>query len=409
MRRGGANVQHLWRTGLCCCPQVWVVVRNRHRMGLVPEIALAFLRMGLIAFGGPAAHLALLEDEFVTRRGWLTRQRFLDLMGATNLIPGPNSTEMTMHLGYERGGALGLFVAGTSFVLPAAALTGLLAWCYLEFGALPGAAPVLAAIRPAVLIVILGAIWKLGRKAITDWRLGAIAAGVAGLVWLGLGEVPALVVGGVLGMLCLRVPHLLTSAVGFLGLLCVPVRTLLASGGEQADLAKLGLFFVKVGSVLYGSGYVLIAFLEGGLVDDYGWVTRQQLLDAVAAGQFTPGPVLTTATFLGFLVGGPSGAAIATLGIFLPAFVFAWILNPLVRRLRQSPTSAAFLDAINASAVGLMAVVAIDLARTALSSGLAIGIAVAAAVALFFGRWSAVWVIVAAAVLGWISMAAGLV
>ena len=384
------------------------MVRNKQRIGLLLEIARAFLRMGLIAFGGPAAHLALLEDEFVTRRGWLARQRFLDLMGATNLIPGPNSTEMTMHLGYERAGAPGLFVAGMSFVLPAALLTGVLAWCYLEFGSLPGAAPVLAAIRPAVLIVILGAIWKLGHKAITDWRLGAIAVGVAGLVWLGLGEVPALVIGGVVGMLSLRIPSLLASAFSWLVLLCIPARTLLASGSEEADLAKLGLFFVKAGSVLYGSGYVLIAFLEGGLIDDYGWVTRQQLLDAVAAGQFTPGPVLTTATFLGFLVGGPSGAAIATIGIFLPAFVFAWILNPLVRRLRQSPISAAFLDAVNASAVGLMAVVAVDLTRAALSSGLAIGIAAAAAVALFIGRWSAVWVITAAAALGWVSMAAGL-
>ena len=388
-------------------PGVWIVLKDRYRIGLLPEIALAFLRMGLIAFGGPAAHLALLEDEFVSRRGWLSRQRFLDLMGATNLIPGPNSTEMTMHIGYERGGALGLLVAGASFVLPAALLTGVLAWCYVEFGALPAAAPVLQGIRPAILVVILGAIWKLGRKAVTDWRLGAIAAGVAGLVWLGIGEVPALVVGGVVGMLCLRVPHLLTLAVGFLALLCIPARTLLAAGAEQADLTKLGLFFLKVGSVLYGSGYVLIAFLEGGLIDDYGWVTRQQLLDAVAAGQFTPGPVLTTATFLGFLIGGPAGAAMATIGIFLPAFVFAWVLNPLVRRLRQSPTSAAFLNAVNASAVGLMAVVAVDLGRAALASGFALAVALAAAVALFVGRWPAAWVVIAAAALGWASMTFG--
>lgn len=371
------------------------------------EISRAFLRVGLIAFGGPAAHLALLEDEFVSRRGWLSRQRFLDLMGATNLIPGPNSTEMTMHLGYERAGALGLFVAGTSFVLPAALLTAVLAWCYLQFGALPGAAPVLASVRPAIFVVILGAIWKLGRKAVTDWRLGAIAGGVAGLVWLGLGELPALVVGGVVGMLCLRVPHLLSSAISIVAALCLSTRTLLAAAGESADLVKLGLFFVKVGSVLYGSGYVLIAFLEGGLIDDYGWVTRQQLLDAVAAGQFTPGPVLTTATFLGFLIGGPAGAATATLCIFLPAFVFAWILNPLVRRLRQSATSAAFLNAVNASAVGLMAVVAIDLARAAVSSGFALAIAVAAAMALFVARWPTAWIVVAAVAVGLASMAAG--
>ena len=381
--------------------------QDGHRIGRLAEISLAFLRVGLIAFGGPAAHLALLEDEFVSRRGWLSRQRFLDLMGATNLIPGPNSTEMTMHLGYERAGALGLFVAGTSFVLPAALLTGLLAWCYLQFGTLPGAAPVLTSIRPAILVVILGAVWKLGRKAVTDSRLGAIAVGVAGLVWLGLGEVPALVVGGAVGMLCLRVPQLLSSAISIVATLCVSTRTLLAAGGESADLAKLGLFFVKIGSVLYGSGYVLIAFLEGGLIDDYGWVTRQQLLDAIAAGQFTPGPVLTTATFLGFLIGGAAGAAIATICIFLPAFVFAWILNPLVRRLRRSPTSAAFLNAVNASAVGLMAVVAVDLARATLSSGFALAIAVAAAMALFVARWRTAWIVVAAAALGLASMATG--
>lgn len=378
-----------------------------HRIGRLAEISLAFLRVGLIAFGGPAAHLALLEDEFVSRRGWLPRQRFLDLMGATNLIPGPNSTEMTMHLGYERAGALGLFVAGTSFVLPAALLTGVLAWLYVQFGTLPGAAPVLASIRPAILVVILAAIWKLGRKAVTDWRLGAIAAGVAGLVWLGLGEVPALVVGGIVGMLCLRVPQLLTSVLSILAALCVSTRTLLAAGGEPADLAKLGLFFIKVGSVLYGSGYVLIAFLEGGLIDDYGWVTRQQLLDAVAAGQFTPGPVLTTATFLGFLIDGPAGAATATLCIFLPAFVFVWILNPVVRRMRESPTSAAFLNAANASAVGLMAVVAADLGLATLSSVFAIAIAAAAATALFVAKWPAAWVVVGAALIGLASMAAG--
>ena len=307
---------------------------RRGPRGLI-GIAVAFLRLGVVAFGGPAAHLALLENEFVTRRGWLSRQRFLDLMGATNLIPGPNSTEMTMHIGYERAKGPGLIAAGLGFVLPAAGITAVLAWIYVEFGALPTVEPILAGVRPAVLVVIVGAVWKLGRKAIRGWRLGLIGVAVVAAVWAGAGEVTALLAGGVLGALLLSVPRS-SASLGLLVMALLEPARALASTAESADLAKLGLFFLKVGAVLYGSGYVLIAFLEGGLVTDYGWVTRQQLLDAIAVGQFTPGPVLTAATFLGFLVAGPVGAAVATAGIFLPAFGFAWILNPLVKRLRES-------------------------------------------------------------------------
>ncbi len=373
----------------------------------LPEIAAAFLRFGCIAFGGPAAHLALLEDEFVSRRRWIPRQRFLDLMGATNLIPGPNSTEMTMHLGYERGGPMGLAAAGFGFVFPAAAITALLAWIYVKTGTLPTAESVLAGVRPAVFVIILGAVWKLGRKAVTDWRLGVIAVCVGGGVIAGLGEIPAILLGGVCGGLALLLPRLSAMASGAALALCAP-QTALAAAAEAPTLAKLGLFFFKVGCVLYGSGYVLIAFLEGGLVEDYGWVTQQQLLDAIAVGQFTPGPVLTAATFLGYLVAGWTGAAIATAGIFLPGFGFVWILNPLVRRLRKSRTTAAFLDAINASAVGLMAAVAIGLAGASLSSLPACVIAACAAAALFFARWPAVWVVAGAGVLGLLSMLAGL-
>jgi chromate transporter len=380
-------------------------MRVRHQARRLAEIAVAFLRLGLIAFGGPAAHLALLENEFVSRRGWVSRQRFLDLMGATNLIPGPNSTEMTMHLGYERGGAAGLFAAGFGFVVPAAGITGVLAWFYLEFGTLPSVEPVMAGVRPAVLVIILGAVWKLGRKAISDWRLAVIAACVAAAVWSGLGEVPAILLGGVVGALCLQLPRAWNSSLCILVALSVSART--AAAAETAELGKLGLFFLKVGSVLYGSGYVLIAFLEGGLVDGYGWVTRQQLLDAIAVGQFTPGPVLTAATFLGFLVAGPKGAAVATVGIFLPAFGFVWMLNPLVRRLRKSPVTSSFLDAINASAVGLMGVVAVDLARATLTSWPAWAIAACAAAGLFAARWAAAWVVLAGGLLGWLAMIAG--
>ena len=381
-------------------------MKMRHQARRLLEIAVKFLGLGLVAFGGPAAHLALLENEFVSRRRWISRQRFLDLMGATNLIPGPNSTEMTMHLGYERAGAAGLFTAGFGFIIPAAVITGVLAWFYVEFGALPGVGPVMAGVRPAVVVVILGAVWKLGRKAISDWRLGVIAACVAAAVWSGLGEVPAILLGGVVGAMCLLLPRALKSLLSVLAVMLVSARPA-AAAAESADLGKLGLFFLKVGSVLYGSGYVLVAFLEGGLVDGYGWVTRQQLLDAIAVGQFTPGPVLTTATFLGFLVAGPAGAAVATVGIFLPAFGFVWILNPLVRRLRQSPITASFLDAINASAVGLMGVVVIDLARATLISWPTWAIAACAAAALFAARWAAAWVVLAGGLLGWLAMVAG--
>ena len=369
----------------------------------LPEIAAAFFRLGCVAFGGPAAHLALLEDEFVSRRGWIGRQRFLDLMGATNLIPGPNSTEMTMHLGYERAGPPGLFAAGLGFVLPSAMITAGLAWVYVRAGSLPAAESALAAIRPAVFVLILGAVWKLGRKAVSDWRLGVIAVGVGAAVVAGVGEIPALLLGGVCGGLALLLPRPSAIASALALALCSPA-TVLAASGEAPSLAKLGLFFFKVGCVLYGSGYVLIAFLEGGLVEQHGWVTHHELLDAIAIGQFTPGPVLTSATFLGYLVAGWTGAAVATAGIFLPGFGLVWVLNPLVRRLRESRTTAAFLDAVNASAVGLMAAVAIGLATASLNTVTACVFAGCAAVGLFVVRWPAVWVISGAGALGLLSM-----
>ncbi len=376
------------------------------RKPVLLQVAAAFLRLGLIAFGGPAAHLALMENEFVTRRSWISRQRFLDLMGATNLIPGPNSTEMAMHIGYERAGVVGLFVAGMSFVIPAAGITMLFAWAYLQFGSLPEVQPVLVGVRPAVLAVILGALWKLGRKAVSNWQLGCIAASVVLGVMYGLGEVLALLAGGLLGMIFLRLPRIWTSILAMGLILAEPGRALVASQYEDITVAKLGWFFLKVGAVLYGSGYVLVAFLEGGLVEDYGWLTQQQLLDAIAVGQFTPGPVLTAATFIGYILAGPAGAACATLAIFLPAIGFVWILNPLVHRLRKSPASAAFLDAINAAAVGLMAVVTLDLGQATLTTWPLWVIAVCAAAALFRGYLNAAWIVVGGGLIGWLMLQA---
>ena len=349
------------------------------RSSRLAELAKLFFSLGVVGFGGPAAHIAMMDDEVVQKRGWLSRQHFLDLIGATSLIPGPNSTEMTMHVGFARAGWLGLFVAGVSFILPAAGLTLVLAWLYVEYGTLPDVEPALAGIQAAVLAIILGALWKLGKKAITSIPLGGVALAASVALGVGWGEIPVLFGATLIGALIVwvvrtdrRTPSppdppasAGSSAVG------PAVGALLVAGPLSAatpSLWTLGLFFLKVGAILYGSGYVLIAFLEGGVVDEYGWLTSQQLLDAVALGQLTPGPVLTTATAVGYFVAGVPGAIVATLGIFIPSFIFAGVLHPVVPRLRDAAWSAALLDAVNAVAVALMAVVTVRLALAALSS-----------------------------------------
>ena len=423
------------------------------RTGHLGELARLFLKLGVIGFGGPAAHIAMMEDEVVVRRRWLTRQHFLDLIGATNLIPGPNSTEMTMHVGYERGGWAGLFVAGGCFILPAVLLTGTLGWLYVTYGTLPEVQPFLAGINPAVLAVIIGALWRLGKKAVTGWRLVPIGAGVAALLVAGLSEIVALLIGGALGTLWLRfgnegmgerenggrgegrgaeeqrgrgveeekgggvedgrsrtpnseprAPNPKPETRNTKHQTLLPFLFLPAAVAQVASvpLWKLGLFFLKVGAILYGSGYVLVAFLEGDLVEGYGWLTETQLLDAIAIGQFTPGPVLTTATFIGYVLGGVPGALVATLGIFLPSFVFVAILNPLVPKLRRSPWTSAFLDAVNVSAVALMLVVSVKLGVAALDSWVAWLIFLLAAVAALRYRLNAAYVVLGGALLGWL-------
>ncbi|HEX6200784.1 MAG TPA: chromate efflux transporter [Thermoanaerobaculia bacterium] len=384
------------------------------------ELARLFSKLGVIGFGGPAAHIAMMEEEVVTRRRWLDRQHFLDLVGATNLIPGPNSTEMTMHVGYERAGWLGLVTAGTCFILPAVAITGAFAWLYVAYGALPDVEPWLRGIQPAVLAIILGALWKLGRKAVRGWRLAVVGAAVIAAVLAGAAEVPALLVAGVLGMVWLRVeagrregedggggaapvpalvPLLLSGLRRSAGAAAGAGATAAATAGA-VPLGKLFLFFLQVGAVLYGSGYVLVAFLEGGLVERFGWLTEGQLLDAVALGQLTPGPVLSTATFIGYVLAGAPGAAVATVGIFLPSFLFVLALNPLVPKLRRSAWMGAFLDAVNAAAVGLMAAVTVELGAAALRSWPAWTIALLAAAAVLRFRVNAVWIVAGGALLG---------
>ena len=344
-------------------------------LGRLGELAALFLKLGTIGFGGPAGHIGMMEAEVVRRRQWLSREYFLDLVGATNLIPGPNSTEMAIHLGFIRAGWAGLVVAGLCFILPAALITAGLAWAYVKFGSLPQVAPFFYGIKPAVLAVILAATLRLGRTALKGWRLGVVGVGVGVASLGGVNEVLALFVGGALGMLWLRLPSLnaqqrawvLAAFAGSAALGAAPAAGA-AGTAVTVSLWKLGAFFLKVGAVLYGSGYVLVAFLEGGLVHDYAWLTRQQLLDAIAIGQFTPGPVLSTATFVGYLVAGAPGAGVATAAIFLPSFCFVAALNPLVPRLRRSPWTAAFLDAVNVSSIALMAAVTLKLAQSTLTA-----------------------------------------
>ncbi|MEB3826674.1 chromate efflux transporter [Phormidium sp. CCY1219] len=379
------------------------------------EIGRLFFKLGVIGFGGPAAHIAMMEDEVVNRRQWLTAEKFLDLVGATNLIPGPNSTEMAIHVGYVYGGVLGLIVAGVCFILPAVLITAFFGWIYVAFGQLPQVEPLLYGIKPAVLAVILAALWRLGKKAIKSRQLlmVAIATGIA--VGLGLNEVLALLLGGVLGALWLN-----WNTRGIQGAIAAfPIPILLSQkpiAGEPFGLWKLGLLFLKVGSVLFGSGYVLIAFLEGGLVEEKGWLTQQQLLDAIAIGQFTPGPVLSTATFIGYIIAGIPGAIVATVGIFLPSFLFVLLLETLIPRLRGWKWTAGFLDAVNVSAVALMAVVTLQLGKIALWRGTietpvgvlpavdGVALAIAAIAAILAIRWrvNAAWLVLGGAVVGFL-------
>jgi chromate transporter len=398
-------------------------------LGRLGELAWIFLRLGFVAFGGPAAHIAMMEEEFVVRKKWIERQHFLDLIGATNLIPGPNSTEMTMHVGYERGGWPGLMVAGFSFILPAALITGAFAWLYVEYGSIPEMAPLLFGIKPAVIAVILGAVWRLGRKAVRGWRLAVLGVAVAVAVLGGVGEITALLVGGVLGALWLRssgagdhrtanallpvlflqgsggvvVPASKTAEVGALsvaGGTLAGVGPAAVGGAAALSLWKVFFFFLKIGAVLYGSGYVLVAFLEGGLVQGTGWLTQGQLLDAIAVGQFTPGPVLSTATFIGYVLDGAGGAAVATLGIFLPSFLFVLLLNPLIPRMRQSVWLSVFLDSVSVAAVALMLAVTVELGVTTLTSWPAWTIAVLAAVLALRFKVNAAWLVLGGGLLG---------
>lgn len=372
--------------------------------GTVAEVSLYFLRLGLTAFGGPAAHIAMMEEEVVRRRRWLSHDEFVDLIGATNLIPGPNSTEMAIHVGYLRAGWPGLIAAGVCFILPAAAVTLALAWAYRSFGTLPQAQHVLYGIKPVIIAVVLQALWVLGRSALKTRRLALFALAAAILNALGVGELTVLFGIGFLAVLARRASEPRLAAVALPLAFGAPA---LPTASAPFGLWPLFLFFLKVGSVLYGSGYVLLAFLQASLVERWGWLTQGQLLDAVAAGQMTPGPVFTTATFVGFLLGGLPGAGAATLGIFLPSFVFVALSGPLIPRLRRWPAAGAFLDGVNVASLALMAVVAASLARSAVVDSPTALLAAGSAYLLVARQVNSAWLVLGGGAAGFALAALG--
>jgi chromate transporter len=339
------------------------------------ELALLCLKLGTTAFGGPAAHIAMMEEEVVRRRGWLSREHFLDLLGVTNLIPGPNSTEMALHIGYVQQGWVGLLVAGSCFILPAAFLVGAIAWAYVQFGTLPEVAGLLYGVKPVVIAVVLQALWGLTRSALKTRSLVVTGLVAVTLNVLGVHELVVLFGTGVAVLLArwsiqqkrrLSAWALIVDVTAPTSAL-TPIPIVVATSPPVTlGLGALFLFFLKVGAVLFGSGYVLLAFLRADLVERWHWLTERQLLDAVAVGQVTPGPVFTTATFIGYLLLGPVGAVAATVGIFLPAFVYVALSGPLVWRLRRAPLAGAFLDGVNVASLALMAVVSWQLGSAAI-------------------------------------------
>jgi chromate transporter len=363
------------------------------------ELAWLFARLGTTAFGGPAAHLAMMEDEVVRRRPWLTRERFLDLLGATNLIPGPNSTEMAIHIGYDRAGWAGLIVAGVSFILPAAVIVSALAWGYVRYRALPELSGAMYGIKPVMIAVVVQALWGLGRTAVKSPLLAVVGATAAAASFAGVNELIVLA-GAALAIAAARGVRRGAAACW----LPWPLIGATAAGAPATaasfGLGSLFLVFAKVGALLFGSGYVLLAFLRSDLVERLHWLTEAQLLDAVAVGQVTPGPVFTTATFVGYLLGGAPGAAVATVGIFLPAFVFVAVSAPILPRLRRSATASAVLDGVNVASLALMAVVAVQLGRTAIVDAPSAILAAASAAVLIRFRLNSAWLVLAGGALG---------
>lgn len=373
------------------------------------DLLLVSLKLGFLAFGGPAAHIAMLHEEVVVRRKWITNQHFLDLLGATNLLPGPNSTEMVIHTGYEQSRFRGMLIAGLSFILPASGITLIIAWLYVQYGTTPAATWLLYGVKPVVIAVIVSAIWALGRTAVRTPGLIVLGAAVVALSLLGVNELILLFGSGAIASILHNRERIMGRMSGATSILPV-MPAALWSGAAVVSAAtavpyspwQLFLLFLRIGATLYGSGYVLIAFIQSDLVDRLGWLTEGQLIDAVAVGQFTPGPVSSTATFVGYVVGGWGGAALATVGIFFPAFLVVAIANPLLARIRTSPWAAGFMDGVNVAAIGLMVAVAWVLGRASIIDPITAALSMGALLALVILRVNSVWLILSGALIGFL-------
>ncbi len=361
-------------------------------------LAAVFLRLGATAFGGPAAHIALMHDEVVRRRRWLDERDFLDLLGAVNLIPGPNSTELAIHIGHRRGGFLGLVVAGVCFIVPAMLITAAFAAAYVRYGALPSATFVMHGIKPVVLAVVARAVLDLARRAASSDGLRLLGLLAIGASFAGVHELLVLLVAGLVVVAARRRWRLGAAGLGVLWPGAAPAAA--AAAALAPGATGRFLVFAKIGATLFGSGYVLLAYLRADFVERLGWLTEAQLVDAVAVGQFTPGPLFTTATFVGYVVDGPLGALAATIGIFLPAFVLVLISGPLLPRLRASRAVGAFLDGVNVASLALMVVVAVQLGRAAIVDVPTAGLTVLAAVLLVRWKVNPAWLVLGGAAAG---------
>jgi chromate transporter len=371
------------------------------------EIALVFLKLGTIAFGGPAAHLAMMEEEFVRRRRWITQAEFLDRVATANLIPGPSSTEVAIFVGQLKRGWRGLIVAGCCFIIPAAAMVSLIAWAYVRFGSLPKVEGVLSAIKPAVVAIVIQALGKLGKTALRTPLLALIAGLAAMLSLMGVSLVLVLLLAGSISVSTLALKNRLLLSAVFPKVVGLPkfiggaIAVSAIGAAVPVAIGRLFLSFLKIGSVVFGSGYVLLAFLQTEFVQRLHWLTNKQLIDAVAVGQFTPGPVFTTATFIGYVVAGWRGATVATIGVFLPGFVLVAVSGPLIPRLRRSAIASAALDGVVAGSLALMAVVTWQLAKASIVDWRALAVFGVSLLVLLRFRVNSAWVIAAAAMVGW--------
>jgi len=364
----------------------------------IKEIAKLFLKLGFIGFGGPAAHIAMMQQEVVSKRNWMSDQHFLDLLGATNLIPGPNSTEMAIHIGYDKGGWKGLIIAGLCFILPAVFITGIFAWLYKTYGALPEIQPWIYGIKPAIIAIIIGAVYPLAKKSIKSFFLGFIGIAVLVLSLFGISEIYLMFGAGLLALAFFYFKNKSTLQ-SFVPLVFLQI---VHQNFFSETNIRLFWIFLKIGSILYGSGYVLFAFLDTELVAT-GLLTRQQLIDAIAVGQFTPGPVFSSVTFIGYQINGISGAVLSTIAIFLPSFVLVALVNPLMKRLRNSKSLSAFLDAVNISSVAIIAAICITMTKEIIIDWRTVLIAVISAIVVFqFKKINSAFVVLTGALLGYL-------